>query len=89
MNSDASKKLSEMLSGIDKGKLDLSKKSIESFLNSPEGKRLKNSITDAEKRQILSKFMSMDTKELKNKLNNSDTSKLNGLNLADILKKLK
>lgn len=89
MNSDASKKLSEVLSGIDSRKLNLSKESIESFLNSPEGKRLKNSITDAEKRQILSKFMSMDTNELKNKLNNSDTSKLSGLNLADILKKLK
>ena len=86
---DVGKKLEEVLSGVDLGKLKQSKGSIEKILNSPQGKNFAKNLSDDDKKKIINAFLSMDTNTLKNKLNNADISKLSNLNPNDIINKLK
>ena len=62
---------------------------IARFLSSPEGQKLKNSLSDNDKKEILKKFMQMDTKDVQDKLKNADLSGLSGMSAGDILNKLK
>ena len=62
---------------------------IARFLSSPEGQKLKNSLSDADKKAILKKFMQMDANEVGKKLKNADLSGLSGMSAADIINKLK
>lgn len=82
-------KLSRMLSGLDKNKLKSSADAVSKLLSSEEGQRLKNSLSESDKKAILEKFMSLDTSEVNAKLKNADPSQLNGMSADDIMKKLK
>ena len=62
---------------------------IARFLSSPEGQKLKDSLSENDKKQILKSFMQMDTGEVGKKLKNADLSGLSGMSAGDILNKLK
>ena len=51
--------------------------------------KLKNSLSDADKKAILEKFMKLDTKKASESLKNADLSSLNGMSVDDIMRKLK
>ncbi len=62
---------------------------INELLNSKEGEKIKNSLSEAEKKAIIERFMSLDANEVKRKLSNFDASNLKGLTADDIMKLLK
>ena len=62
---------------------------VNEFMKTPEGQRLKNSLSDADKEAILKKFMQLDTKKASDSLKNADLSSLNGMSVDDIMRKLK
>ena len=62
---------------------------IARFLSSPEGQKLKDSLSENDKKQILKSFMQMDTGEVGKKLKNADLSGLSRMSAGDILNKLK
>lgn len=80
--------INEKLSGILSGSK-VKSEDIARFLNSKEGQKLKNSLSDGDKKEILKKFMQMDAGEVKKTLKNADLSGLSGMSCADILNKLK
>lgn len=80
--------INEKLSGI-LSQSKIKSNDIAKFLSSPEGQKLKNSLSDADKNRILKTFMSMDANEVGKKLKNVDLSGLSGMSAADILNKLK
>lgn len=80
--------INEKLSGILSGSK-LKSEDIARFLASPEGQKLKNSLSDNDKREIMKKFMQMDSKEVQDKLKNADLSGLSGMSVGDIINKLK
>lgn len=86
MNPDS--KLKDILGGIDRAKLAKSKKTIEEFMNTQEGKKLINQLNDADKARLLKTFMSMDQEQLKKQIANADLSGLSGEKLSQIIKKL-
>lgn len=86
-NNDVNKKMEELLSGINPNTINKSK--IEQFLKSPQGQKLKGSISNADKQRIAEKFMSMSNSEIRNKLKNADLSGMSGMSVEDILKKLR
>lgn len=89
MNENISSKLSQLLSGLDSDKLKSSAGAISKLLSSPEGQKLKNSLSEKDKKEILEKFMSMDTKDAGQKLKNVDANTIENLSADDILKKLR
>ena len=82
-------KLSRMLSGMDKNKLKSSAEAVSRLLASEEGQRLKNSLSESDKKAILEKFMSLDTDEVSRKLKNADMTDLGSMSAEDIMKKLR
>ena len=86
---DISKKLENVLKGIDKSKINSGKKNITELLSTPEGKKLLSQLGNIDKNKLLETFMSMDTEEMKKKLQTADLSKLSGLKADEILKKLR
>ena len=62
---------------------------VSQFMKTPEGQKLKNSLSDADKKAILEKFMKLDTKKASESLKNADLSSLNGMSVDDIMRKLK
>lgn len=89
MDSNMNDKLKRILSGIGSDKLKNSADMVTEFMKTPEGQKLKNSLTDADKKAILEKFMKLDTKKASESLKNADLSSLNGMSVDDIMKKLK
>ena len=89
MNNDISKKLNDIISGVDKNKILKSKKTIEDFASTPDGQRLLNELKNTDKNKLLEMFMKMDTSEIKKKLQNADISKLSNIKPGDIKNKLK
>ncbi len=83
-NNEIEKKLKEILSGVNMSAINNS--GIERLLKSPQGKKLAQSMSEADKQNLLQKFMSMDSKDIKDKLNKADLSKLS---VEEILKKLR
>ena len=83
-NNEIEKKLKEILSGVNMSAINNS--GIERLLKSPQGKKLAQSMSEADKQNLLQKFMSMDSKDIKDKLNKADLSKLSA---EEILKKLR
>ena len=83
-NNKIEKKLKEILSGVNMSAINNS--GIERLLKSPQGKKLAQSMSEADKQNLLQKFMSMDSKDIKDKLNKADLSKLSA---EEILKKLR
>lgn len=80
-------KLSDILSGL--GGIKGKSAEIYGFLNSEEGKRLAASLSDADKKALLQKFMSMDTEEIGKKLNNFDPAAAKDISVEEIKKKLR
>ena len=89
MNQNVNKKLNEVLGGIDKGKLNNAKKSVEQFINSIDGQKLKEQLKGVDKNKLLNNFMNMDSNELKKVLSKANLDKLSGNDIENILKKLK
>ena len=89
MSQDINKKLEDILQGIDKNKINNSKRNFDQLLNTPEGKKLLQNIGNIDKSKLMNMFMKMDTNEIKRKLQNADLSKMSNLNAADIINKLK
>ncbi|MBQ3038496.1 MAG: hypothetical protein IJD30_04900 [Clostridia bacterium] len=86
MNPDS--KLKDILGGIDKANLMKSKKTIEEFMNTQEGRNLASKLSEADKQRLLKAFMSMDSNTLKKQLSNADLSGLSAEKLSQIIKKL-
>ena len=82
-------KLKKILSGMGSDKLKNSADMVSQFMKTPEGQKLKNSLSDADKKAILEKFMKLDTKKASESLKNADLSSLNGMSVDDIMRKLK
>ena len=84
MQENINEKLLGILSGSKVKSDDIAK-----FLSSAEGQKLKNSLTENDKKEILKKFMNMDAAEVQKKLKNADLSGLSGMSAGDIMNKLK
>lgn len=89
MNKDISKKLEEVLKGVDASIINNSKKSVENLMKTSEGKKIQQQLSGLDKDKILETFMKMDTNEIKEKLNHADLSALSGLSAEEIMKKLR
>ena len=87
MNNDVEKKLASLLSGINPAVL--KNANLEKLLNSEQGKKIANSLSDKDRQKLMSAFMSMSNEEIKNKLSNTKLSELSGLSAEEILKKLR
>lgn len=79
-------KLTNILSGFGKNG---NTAAVSELLKSEEGKKLISSLSENDKKAILSKFMSMDANEIKEKLKNANPTALNKLTAEDIRKKLR
>lgn len=88
MNSDVNKKLNDLLLGVDKTKLDAAKKSVERFINSNDGDKLKQQLKNVDKNKILNKFMNMDNNEMKSVLQKANLSNISPNDVSNILNKL-
>ena len=88
MNSDVNKKLNNLLSGVDKTKLDAAKKSVEQFINSNDGNKIKEQLKNVDKNKLLNKFMNMDSNEMKAVLQKANLSKLSPDDVSNIINKL-
>ena len=86
---DISKKLESVLQGLDKSKISAGTKTITELLSTPEGKKLASQLSSVDKKKLMESFMSMDSEEIKRKFQTADLSKLSGLNVEEILKKLR
>lgn len=89
MGENMNEKLKKILSGMGSDKLKNSADIASKFLSTKEGQKLKNSLTDADKKAILEKFMSLDSEKARESLKNADLSNLSGMSVDEILKKLK
>ena len=89
MAENMNEKLKKILSGMGSDKLKNSADIASKFLSTKEGQKLKNSLTDADKKAILEKFMSLDSEKARESLKNADLSNLSGMSVDEILKKLK
>ena len=89
MGENMNEKLKKILSGMGSDKLKNSADMASKFLSTKEGQKLKNSLTDADKKAILEKFMSLDSEKARESLKNADLSNLSGMSVDEILKKLK
>ena len=82
-------KLKKILSGMGSDKLKNSADVVSEFMKTPEGQKLKNSLSEADKKAILEKFMKLDPKKASETLKNADLSNLSGMSVSEIMKKLK
>lgn len=89
MDSNMNDKLKKILSGIGSDKLKNSADMVTEFMKTPEGQKLKNSLSDSDKKAILEKFMKLDPKKASDSLKNADLSNLSGMSVDEIMKKLK
>lgn len=89
MDNSVNRKLENILAGMDKNKINQAKRSLEGFINTPEGRRLAQQLNGADRSKLINMFMSMNADDIKKKLNNADLSKLSGKDIAGIVNKLK
>ena len=89
MDSGVNKKLNDVLSGLNKDKLNSAKRSVEEFLGSGEGEKIKEKLKGMDKDKLIDNFMKMDTDELRKMLQKTNLSNLSGADMNNILKKLK
>lgn len=87
MDQNVTKKLGEILQGMDTGKIN--KKTIEQLLKTPEGQKLKEQLGGLDKDKLVEGFMKLDTNAIKKNLSKADLSSLAGMKAEDILKKLR
>ena len=89
MAENMNEKLKKILSGMGSDKLKNSAEMASQFLSTKEGQKFKNSLTEADKKAILEKFMQIDAGKAREALKNIDLSGLDAGKLEEILKKLK
>ena len=89
MDQNMNDKIKKILSGMGSDKLKNSQDMVTKFMATPEGQKLKNSLSDADKKAILEKFMKLDSKKASDSLKNIDLSNLSGMSVDEIMKKLK
>lgn len=89
MDSNVEKKLNDVLSGIDKGKLNSAKRSVEEFISTKEGQKIKEELKGMDKNKLINSFMKMDTNELRTMLEKANLAGLSGTDIQNILKRLK
>ena len=89
MSENMNEKLKKILSGIGSDKLKNSAEMASTFLSTKEGQKLKESLSDADKKAILERFMSLDNKTSSEAFKNADLSGINSEKIAEMLKKLK
>ena len=89
MNENVNDKLKDILGGIDKGKLNGARRSVEQFIESNGADKLKEQLKGIDKNKLMNKFMNMDSGELKNVLNKANLDKLSQKDVMNILNKLK
>ncbi len=89
MGENMNEKLKKILSGMGSDKLKNSADIASKFLSTKEGQKLKDSLTDADKKAILEKFMQIDSDKARSALQNADLSGLDAAKIEQILKKLK
>lgn len=89
MDANMNDKLKKILSGMGSDKLKNSADMVTEFMKTPEGQKLKNSLSNADKKMILEKFMQLDTKKASDSLKNADLSNLSGMSVDEIMRKLK
>lgn len=89
MDQNMNDKLKKILSGVGSDKLKNSADMVTEFMKTPEGQRLKNSLSDSDKKAILEKFMKLDPKKASDSLKKADISNLSGMSVDEIMKKIK
>ena len=89
MEQNINDKLKKISSGVGSDKLKNSADMVTKFMATPEGQKLKNSLSEADKKAILEKFMKLDTKKAGDSLKNADLSNISGMSVDEIMKKLK
>ncbi len=83
-----SKKLEEILSGVDMKKLEKGRENITSALNSQEGRNFARRISSIDKDKLFDAFSRMDANEIKRKIASADMSKLSSLKADEVINKL-
>lgn len=81
-------KLKTILSKMGSDKLKNSADMVSKFLSTPEGQKLKKSLSESDKKAILDKFMNLDPKKAEESLKNIDLSNFGGMSVDEIMKKL-
>lgn len=89
MDNNVNDKLKNLISGASKTKLNASSEPIMKLLMSPEGQKLMKSLSPAEKKAIVDRFMSLDKSTVEKSLKNFNPSMLSGMTAKDILDKLR
>lgn len=89
MGENINEKLKKILSQAGSDKLKNSADIASKFLSTKEGQKLKNSLSDSDKKAILEKFMQLDPQKAGDSLKNVDFSKLDAGKIEEILKKLR
>jgi len=89
MDNNVNKKLENILSSVDKRKINETKRSLEEFSKTAEGKKVMQQIGTIDKNKLMNLFMSMDTKDLKDKLSKADLSKLSQSDIKNVMNKIK
>ena len=87
MEENVKAKLSKILSGLGgvKGKT----AQVSEFINSKQGKELLESLSEADKKAIMQKFLSMDAGQIGEKLKNFNKSAIGNITADDVRKKLR
>jgi hypothetical protein len=70
-------------------KINETKRSLEEFSKTAEGKKVMQQIGTIDKNKLMNLFMSMDTKDLKDKLSKADLSKLSQSDIKNVMNKIK
>lgn len=85
MDNSVNSKLQGILSGLSGNKMG----ELQRLMSSPEGQKLIKTLSPAEKKAIIDRFMSLDKAAVERSLKNFDSSGLSGLTAQDILNKLR
>lgn len=89
MNNDPQRKLENIMSSLDKSKVNEVKQKLSAMLNTPDGRKLAGELSGIDKSKLMNTFMSMNVQDMKKKLGKADLSKLSSKDVERILKGLK
>ncbi len=84
---DINKKLEDALKGMAANPIQ--RQYLENYIKSSDGRKIKNSLSDAEKQKIINKFSQLDANQIKKALSKDGASKLAGMSSDDIIRMLK
>lgn len=89
MNNNINKKLQDVLGAMDQNKLKNGAQSVNRFLNTKEGQKVKQQLSGVDKQKVLDIFSKMDANEIKQKLSKADLSKFGDISADEIINKFK